>query len=77
MSEGRGDTFRSGDPVADLILEGRARTVAEAEEIYLDSHLGEILRLVDSELSDEEFRRHPLVALLLARGSRAWEDSRS
>jgi hypothetical protein len=65
----------TGDPVADLILRGEAASVEEAEEIYLNTHMEEVLRLVDSPLSDEEFRRHPLIALLLARGSRAWEDS--
>ena len=63
------------DPVAELILAGRAATVDEAEELYLDEHLGEVAGLVASDLSDEEFRRHPLIALLLARGSRPFEDS--
>jgi len=65
----------TGDPVADLILEGKASTVEEAEELYLNSHLEEVLQLVESELSEDEFRRHPLIALLLSRGSRGWEDS--
>jgi hypothetical protein len=65
----------TGDPVADLILRGEAATVDEAEELYLDRHLHEIVALVDSALTDAEFRRHPLVALLLSRGSRAWDDS--
>lgn len=68
-------TETGDDPVAQLLLRGEAQTVAEAEERYLDAHLGEIVRLAESPLSDEEFRRHPLVALLLARGSRGWEDS--
>ncbi len=63
------------DPVAGLILAGRASTVDEAEELYLDEHVGEVVRLVESDLSDEEFRRHPLVALLLARGSPPPEDA--
>jgi len=63
------------DPVAALILAGRASTVDEAEELYLDEHLDEVVRLVDSDLSEEEFRRHPLITLLLARGSRPSEDS--
>jgi hypothetical protein len=63
------------DPVVDLILRGEASTVDEAEELYLDRHLGEVVQLVESPLSDEEFRRHPLIVLLLARGSRADEDS--
>ena len=65
----------SGDPVADLILHGEASTVDEAEEVYLDRHLDEVVRLGESTLSDEEFRRHPLIVLLLARGSRGFEDS--
>lgn len=69
------DEINTGDPVADLLVTGQAATVDEAEELYLNTHLEEVLRLVDSPLSDEEFRRHPLIALLLARGSRAWEDS--
>ena len=65
----------TGDPVADLLVSGRASTVEEAEEIYLEAHLVDLVGLVESDLSDDEFRRHPLVALLLARGSRRWEDS--
>ena len=63
------------DPVADLLIAGRAETIEEAEEILLDENLDTLLELVDSALSDEEFRRHPLVQLLLSRGSRGWEDS--
>ncbi len=63
------------DPVASLILDGRASTVDEAEELYLDEHLDEVGRLVDSDLTEPEFRRHPLITLLLSRGSRAPEDA--
>jgi hypothetical protein len=63
------------DPVVELILAGRAATVDEAEELYLDEHIDDVVRLVESDLTDEEFRSHPLIALLLARGSRAPEDS--
>ena len=65
----------TGDPVADLILGGEAAELDEAEEMYLDRSLNEIVRLVEGPLSDQEFRRHPLIMLLLARGSRAFEDS--
>jgi hypothetical protein len=77
MKEEPNESFpiSTGDPVADLILRGEAATVSEAEERYLDSHIEDVLRLAGSSLSDEEFRRHPLIALLLARGSRPWEDS--
>lgn len=63
------------DPVVDLILRGEARTVEQAEQLYLERNLGEIVRLVESPLSDAEFRRHPLIELLMARGSRGFEDS--
>ena len=55
-----------------LLLSGRAETVAEAESLYLDAHLLEIIRLAES-LPSDEFRHHELVRLLFAHGSRAWE----
>jgi len=64
----------SGDPVADLILSGEAVSVDQAEQLHLD-RIDEIVRLVASDLSDEELRRHPLIVLLFARGSRGFEDS--
>ena len=63
------------DPVVELLLTGRADTVDQAERLYLEEHFDEVTRLVNSSLSDEEFRRHPLIAILLGRGSRGWEDS--
>ena len=68
-------TIDSIDPGVELLLSGRAATVAEAEEMYLDKNLEDVARLVASGLSDAEFRRHPLIVLLLARGSRGFEDS--
>ncbi|MGH8245940.1 MAG: hypothetical protein ACREUU_05855 [Gammaproteobacteria bacterium] len=63
------------DPVAQLLLTGQASTPSEAERQYLESHLEEVLQLAQSPLSEEEFRRHPLIALLFSHGSRGWEDS--
>jgi hypothetical protein len=63
------------DPVAQLLLTGEAATPSEAERKYLESHLDEVLLLVESPLSDDEFRRHPLIAMLFSHGSRGWEDS--
>ena len=63
------------DPVSRILLEGGASTVREAEELYLNEHLDDVVRLVESPLSDSEFRNHPLIVLLLSHGSRAWEDS--
>jgi hypothetical protein len=57
-----------------LLLSGKATTVAEAERLILDAHLRDIVDLAE-RLPDDEFRRHELVRLLLAHGSRPWEDS--
>ncbi len=69
------DEDRAGDPVIELLLHGDASTCDEAEERYLECHLDDVARLAHSSLSDTEFRRHPLISLLLARGSRGWDDS--
>ena len=63
------------DPVVQLLLTGRAKTASEAERAYLDEHLDEVIELVNSPLSEEEFRQHPLISILLSRGSRGWDDS--
>jgi hypothetical protein len=68
-------TCISSDPVAQLLLSGRAGTLREAEELYLDSCLPEVVRLLQSELSDEELGRHPLVQMLRSHGSRGWEEA--
>jgi hypothetical protein len=63
------------DPVLRLLLVGVAATLDEAEETYLDASMPEIVRLLESPLSDEELAEHPLMVLLRAHGSRGWEDS--
>jgi hypothetical protein len=63
------------DPVAELLLRGDATTPSEAERLYLERHLDEVFLLVQSPISDEEFRRQPLIAMLFSHGSRGWEDS--
>ena len=68
-------SLNSANPVIGLLLSGKAQTVAEAEELYLDASIPEVIRLVESDLSDEEFRSHPLIQLLMAHGSRGREDS--
>jgi hypothetical protein len=68
-------TSISSDPVAKLLLGGRVETLRDAEELYLDSCLGEVVRLLQSELSDEELGRHPLMQMLRSHGSRGWEEA--
>jgi hypothetical protein len=63
------------DPVDRLLLTGQAKTLHEAEELYLDSCLPEVVELLQGPLSDEELGRHPLMWMLRAHGSRTWEDS--
>jgi hypothetical protein len=68
-------TRLSSDPVAQLLLAGKAQTVREAEEMYLDSCLPEVVRLLQSGLSDEELAQHSLMRMLRAHGSRGWEEA--
>ncbi len=76
MSADHGDlTTLTPDPVARLLLAGKAQSLHEAEELYLDSCLPEVLRLLESDLSDEDLGRHPLMCMLRAHGSRAWEEA--
>ena len=63
------------DPILRLILAGKARTVDEAEEMYLDESLPEVLELLREPIPDEELAKHPLMTLLRVRGSRGREDS--
>ena len=63
------------DPVERLLLTRRARTVHEAEEMYLDAAYPQVLALLASPLSNEELGRHPLFVLYRSHGSRPREDS--
>jgi hypothetical protein len=75
MSVDSEDITLSSDPVAQLLLNGKAKTLREAEELYLDSCLPEVIRLLQSGLSDEELGRHPLMQMLRSHGSRGWEEA--
>jgi len=63
------------DPIFRLLASGEARTLAEAEEKYLDAALPEAYALLESGLSHEELERHPLMVMYRVHGSRGWEDS--
>jgi hypothetical protein len=65
----------STDPVAQILLRGEAETLREAEESYLDSCLPDVVRLLQSDLSDEELGRHPLMQMLRSHGGRSWEEA--
>jgi hypothetical protein len=76
MSDGNVDFPEvTDDPVLHLILTGEARNLDEAEELYLDRSLPQIMELIGSPLSNQDLERHPLMQLLLRRGMRGWEDS--
>jgi len=61
--------------IDDLLLRGKAATAYEAEEMFLDSHLLDLVQLV-KELSNDNFERHEAIKLLMSHGSRPREDSR-
>ena len=63
------------DPVIRLIFEGKARDLDEAEEMYLEESLPDVIELLRLPIPDEELEQHPLIELLRRRGSRGWEDS--
>ena len=60
--------------IDNLLLTGQALTMHDAESQFLDAHLGEIAALV-TLLTDDEFENHEAVKLLMAHGSRPWEDA--
>jgi hypothetical protein len=62
------------DPVERLLLAGEAATVAEAEELVLNSSLAAVSELLCGPLSDDELACHPLLVLYRTRGSRPRED---
>jgi hypothetical protein len=63
------------DPIIQYILRGEAQSLHEAEEMYLDAAMPQIIDLLESGMSHEELGRHPLFRLMLSHGSRPWEDS--
>jgi hypothetical protein len=63
------------DPVLRLLWSGEARTLHEAEELYLNASMPAILELLASDLTDNELYEHPLLNLLRSHGSRGREDS--
>ncbi len=60
------------DPVERLLLSGDASSIDEAEEMVPSYE--EVLRLLQSPLSNEALGRHPLMVLYRTRGSRPSED---
>jgi hypothetical protein len=63
------------DPVLRFLWRGEARTLDEAEEMYLNASMPAIVELFASDLPDDELCAHPLLVLLRAHGSRGREDS--
>jgi hypothetical protein len=67
------------DPIMELLLTGQAVTAQEAERKFLHDNVEliteQVLKLVASDLSEDELSLHPLAMLLRGHGSRRWEDS--
>ena len=63
------------DPVLQLILSGRAKSLDEAEELFLDESLPSIMELIGKPLGNEALENHPILVLLRSRGMRGREDS--
>ena len=63
------------DPVERLLLSGRAATVFEAQELYLNSAYDEAVALLAGPLSEAELGGHPLMRLYRSCGSPGREDS--
>ena len=61
--------------ILEILVSGRASDARSAERLYLEEHVDDVARLALSPLSDEEFRRHPLILLLMMHGSRPWVDT--
>lgn len=59
--------------IDELLLSGRAKSAFEAEEMFLDAHLSELVELV-RVLDDRDFQNHEAVKLLMSHGSRRLED---
>jgi hypothetical protein len=75
MPSGANQFLEWDDPVTELLLRGEARTALEAEDLYLQRCMPEVLQLLASPLSNEELGNHPLMVLFRTHGSRGWEDS--
>jgi len=60
--------------IEELLLSGSATTAFQAEEMYLDSHLPDLMQLV-AELDDAALEQHEAIKLLMAHGSRRREDA--
>jgi hypothetical protein len=60
--------------IDELLLSGRAKNAFEAEEMFLDAHLDDIVRLTQL-LDDHEFESHEAIKLLMSHGSRRLEDA--
>lgn len=60
--------------IEDLLLNGTASTMHEAETLFLDTYLDQISQLVN-QLDESMLIEHEAIKLLMAHGSRPWEDA--
>lgn len=64
MTEKTGVPQIDDDPVIWLLWTGQAKTLHEAEEMYLDASLPEVYRLLASDIPDDELVKHPLLVMM-------------
>jgi hypothetical protein len=60
--------------IDELLLSGRAQTAHEAEEIFLDEHLDDIVEPI-ARLDDRSLQEHEAITLLMSHGSRRLADA--
>lgn len=60
--------------IDELLLSGQAHGAHEAEEMFLNTHLDELVQLAIA-LDDQAFEQHEAVKLLMSHGSRQLEDA--
>ena len=60
--------------IDELLLSGRAQTAHEAEEMFLNEHLDEIVQVL-SQFDDRTLEDHEAIKLLMSHGGRRLEDA--
>ena len=68
------DSAKVHAQIDELLLKGRAQTAHEAEEMFLNEHLDDIVQLI-AHLDDRSLEEHEAIKLLMSHGGRRLEDA--